>query len=111
MLHFTSTKVQILTLYQYKSTNTDAEGRRCACCTRVRQLSLVRSLQHDANYVNGCFCKIETRQGAHVRALQRKKLVDAGKKKKRGVGRETSSIYVSSYCYICVLILLYLLQA
>ena len=67
----------------------------------MRQLSLVRSLQHDANYVNGCFCKIETRQGAHVRALQRKKLVDAGKKKKRGVGREPSSIYVSSYCYIC----------
>jgi len=50
----------------------------CICCTRTRQVSVLRSLQHNANIADGCTCRMEDRAEATLRILEKQKLTVAG---------------------------------
>ena len=50
----------------------------CICCTRTRQVSVLRSFQHNANIADGCTCRMEDRAEATLRILEKQKLTVAG---------------------------------
>ena len=51
----------------------------CVCCTRLRQLTLVRSLEHTGRIEEGCKCRRERRREVVVRKQMHSELVDKEK--------------------------------
>ena len=58
----------------------DRGQQHCVCCNQMRQLSLLRSLQHTCSAADGCGCSFESRRERLVRGSEKAKLVEAGVK-------------------------------
>ena len=53
----------------------NGQSQHCICCTLFRQLSILRSLEHNAQGEDGCLCHKETRQEKQVRSDEKQKLI------------------------------------
>jgi WD40 repeat protein len=58
----------------------DCGQQHCVCCNQMRQLSLLRSLQHTCNAAEGCGCFFEARRERLVRSREKRKLIEFGVK-------------------------------